>query len=90
MLRSRNERTVMDFYDTVGGRRFVEGTVPKLVHAIERAAKAMERANRIKERELDMLERALRPGEAVTEKQEEEEPEEKLEDGEGYGSDDGR
>jgi len=52
----------MDFYDTVGGRRFVEWTVPKLIHAIERAAKAMEHANRLKQREVDILAREFNPG----------------------------
>lgn len=42
----------MDFYSTVGGVRFIEGTVPKLIKAIERTAKAMERANELKEMEL--------------------------------------
>jgi hypothetical protein len=68
----------MDFYDTVGGRRFIEGTVPKLIRAIERAAKAMERANQLKERELALA--GAKPEPEST----------KLEDGEGYGSDDGQ
>ena len=41
----------MNFYDTVGGHRFIEGTVPKLVAAVERLADALERANELKEKE---------------------------------------
>ena len=44
----------MDFYSTVGGHRFIEGTVPKLIHSIERLAKAMERANILKMKELSL------------------------------------
>ena len=43
---------VMDFYSTVGGVRFIEGTVPRLVEAVERVAKAMEKANELKAMEL--------------------------------------
>lgn len=42
----------MEFYDTVGGRRFIDGVFPKLIDAVERMAKATERANELKEMEL--------------------------------------
>jgi len=42
----------MDFYDTVGGRRFIDGMFPRLVDAVERLAAAQERANELKEIEL--------------------------------------
>ena len=42
----------MDFYMSIGGRRFIDGTVPNLVKAMERLAKAMERQNELKEIEL--------------------------------------
>jgi hypothetical protein len=34
---------VMSFYNTVGGRRFIDGTVPELVVQIKRVANALDR-----------------------------------------------
>ena len=44
----------VDFYQTAGGHRFVEGTVPSLVRAVTRLAKALERANFLKVKDLEM------------------------------------
>lgn len=40
-----------DFYNSRGGREFVDHTVPGLVRAVERLADAMEKSNEIAERE---------------------------------------
>ena len=45
---------MMDFYQSVGGRRFVDGTVPRLIDAMEKLAKAVNRQNELKEIELGM------------------------------------
>ena len=37
---------VDEFYRTVMGRRFIDGTVPRLVEAINRLAAALEEYNR--------------------------------------------
>jgi hypothetical protein len=34
---------VLDFYRTVGGRKFFDGTVPDLVQQVKRVADALER-----------------------------------------------
>jgi len=34
---------MMDFYNSLGGRRFIDGTIPKFIAAVERVAKAAER-----------------------------------------------
>jgi len=44
----------VEFFQTGMGHRFYEGTMPHLVRAVERMAKAMERANRLKEKELEL------------------------------------
>lgn len=43
---------MLDFYQTNGGRRFVDATVPHLSENILRLAKATERANELKEIEM--------------------------------------
>lgn len=37
----------LSFYDTVGGRHFIDGTVPALVEAVNRLASAVEESNRL-------------------------------------------
>ena len=44
----------VDFYQTVGGHRFIEGTVPRLIEAMNRLAEATEKANELKEKELGL------------------------------------
>ncbi len=34
---------MLDFYRTVGGRKFFDATVPDLVHQVKRVADALER-----------------------------------------------
>lgn len=45
---------MMDFYRSVGGRQFVDGTVPRAIEAMNRLAKAVERQNELKEVELGL------------------------------------
>jgi len=41
--------TMLDFYQTVGGRRFIDGTMPKLVKSLEVIAKHLQRTEEKKE-----------------------------------------
>lgn len=43
---------MLDFYRSMGGRQFVDGTVPRLATAMDRLAKATERQNELKEIEM--------------------------------------
>lgn len=36
-----------NFFDTVAGQRFTEGTVPALIEAVNRLSDAIEEANRL-------------------------------------------
>ncbi|MDQ0255548.1 hypothetical protein J2S74_002930 [Evansella vedderi] len=42
----------MNFFDTVGGRRFVEGTIPKGIRALESIAKELKRGNDLSEKKI--------------------------------------
>lgn len=44
----------MEFFQTIMGKRFFEGHVPRLVKALEKIAEELERANDLKEKELDL------------------------------------
>lgn len=41
----------LDFYNTVGGRKFIDGTVPELIRVIDKLAKALEKHNELLERQ---------------------------------------
>jgi hypothetical protein len=42
----------MHFFETVMGKRFFEGTIPKLIEAIVNLTKELKRTNDLKEEEL--------------------------------------
>lgn len=44
----------MEFFQTIMGKRFFEGHVPRLVKALEKIAEELERANDLKEKELGL------------------------------------
>lgn len=43
---------MLDFYKTQGGRRFIDGTVPRLIEVLDRLATAVEKSNELREAEL--------------------------------------
>jgi hypothetical protein len=42
-----------NFFQTIMGKKFYEGDVPKIVRALEKIGKELERANDLKEEELE-------------------------------------
>lgn len=46
----------MEFFETILGKRFYEGQVPKMIKALEDIATELKRANDLKEKELKFQE----------------------------------
>ena len=44
---------MIEFYQTVMGKQFYQGTLPSIAKELSRIADALEKANALKERELD-------------------------------------
>lgn len=45
------------FFETIMGRRFFEGQLPKLITNLDRIATALEKANELKEKEIESEDR---------------------------------
>lgn len=45
----------IQFHETIMGKKFYEGTLPRLIKAIEENTKEMKRSNDLKEQELALL-----------------------------------
>ncbi|WP_047155062.1 hypothetical protein [Aneurinibacillus tyrosinisolvens] len=49
-----------DFFRTVMGKAFIEGTMPRIKKAIEEVAVELRQSNTLRERELELKERELK------------------------------
>ena len=58
----------MNFWDTVAGHRFAEGTVPELTKAINRLADAVEESNRLTVKQLSLMEKSAENEKSAEEK----------------------
>lgn len=47
----------MEFFQTILGRRFYEGDVPRITKSLEKIATELKRQNDLKERELELKEK---------------------------------
>jgi len=43
---------MLDFYKTGGGRKFFDGTIPRLIDVLERVAVALEENNNLRKKEI--------------------------------------
>lgn len=48
---------MIQFHETIMGKRFFEGTVPSVLHALQEIAKELKRANDLKEKEMEKKEK---------------------------------